>query len=292
MKKRNTKLIASFLSALIFAASWSMSAFAQTTERTLTLDTKSYSMAPGNIYDFKAVVAGPGLSQSDVKVSDSRNGSVVKLSSMGNGKYRITALKEGTTYVVAEINGTHASIQVNVKKGLKQGGVAGRSVAVIPADASYASGMYKVGTDIPAGEYVLVQTDSLSSYFQVSSSSDGKFESIITNDNFNGRSIVTVSDGQYLNVTRAKIYSIDKAPALDKSSGYLTDGMYRVGIDIPAGEYKIFPTDSISGYYELASNSSHQFASIIGNGTISNEQYLTIENGQYLKLSRAKIALK
>ncbi|WP_283608608.1 hypothetical protein [Faecalispora anaeroviscerum] len=286
------KRIASFLVATMLASSVSGGAFAQTSERTLTLDTKSYSMAPGNIYDFKAVVAGPGLAQADVKVSDSRNGSVVKLSSMGNGKYRITALKEGTTYVVADINGTHASIQVNVKKGVKQGGIAGRSVAVIPADASYASGMYKVGTDIPAGEYILVQSDPMMAYFQVSSSSDGTFESVISNDNFDGRSIITVSDGQYLNVSRAKIYSIDKAPALDKSLGYLTDGMYRVGIDIPAGEYKIRPNDSIDGYYELTEDSSHLFSSMIGNGIISNEQYLTIDDGQYLKISRAKIALK
>lgn len=290
--KKQSKRIASFLVAVILAGSVSSSAFAETTKRTLTMDTQSYTMAPGNIYDFKAAVAGPGLSQSNVKVSDSRNGSVVKLKSMGNGKYRITAVKEGTTYVVAEINGVHASIKVEVKKGVKQGGIATRSISVIGSDSGYASGMYKVGTDIPAGEYVLVQDDSTLAYFQVSSSSDGKFESIVANDNFDGRSIITVSDGQYLNVTRANIYSIDKAPAINKSAGYLTDGMYRVGIDIPAGEYKIVPTDNVSGYYELAEDSSHLFSSIIGNGLISNEQYLTIEDGQYLKLTRAKIILK
>lgn len=290
--KKQSKRIASFLIAAVLAGSVSSSAFAETTKRTLTMDTQSYTMAPGNIYDFKAAVAGPGLSQSNVKVSDSRNGSVVKLKSMGSGKYRITAVKEGTTYVVAEINGVHASIKVEVKKGVKQGGIATRSISVIGSDSGYASGMYKVGTDIPAGEYVLVQNDSTLAYFQVSSSSDGKFESIVANDNFDGRSIVTVSDGQYLNVTRANIYSIDKAPAINKSAGYLTDGMYRVGVDIPAGEYKIVPTDNISGYYELTEDSSHLFSSIIGNGLISNEQYLTIEDGQYLKLTRAKIILK
>lgn len=290
--KKQSKRIASFLIAAVLAGSVSSSAFAETAKRTLTMDTQSYTMAPGNIYDFKAAVAGPGLSQSNVKVSDSRNGSVVKLKSMGSGKYRITAVKEGTTYVVAEINGVHASIKVEVKKGVKQGGIATRSISVIGSDSGYASGMYKVGTDIPAGEYVLVQNDSTLAYFQVSSSSDGKFESIVANDNFDGRSIVTVSDGQYLNVTRANIYSIDKAPAINKSAGYLTDGMYRVGVDIPAGEYKIVPTDNISGYYELTEDSSHLFSSIIGNGLISNEQYLTIEDGQYLKLTRAKIILK
>lgn len=129
MRKFKTKFLAMVL-AISCIAGASVTASAAT-QATLTMDTKSYSMAPGNIYDFKAVVTGGDLKQADVKVSDSRNGSVVKLSNLGNGKYRITALKEGTTYVVAEIAGAHASIQVNVKKGIKQSGVAARSVTVI-----------------------------------------------------------------------------------------------------------------------------------------------------------------
>lgn len=109
--------------------------------RTLTLDTRSYDMAPGNIYDFRAKVSGPGLSQEDVKVYSSRDGiaSVTKIS--GTDKYRITGLREGTTYIMAEINGVHASIRVNVKKGVKQGGDSTRSISIIP---------YQEGENLPS----------------------------------------------------------------------------------------------------------------------------------------------
>ncbi len=100
--------------------------------RTLTLDTRSYRMAPGNIYDFRAKLSGPGLNQSDVRVYSSRDGiaSVQRVS--GTDKYRITGLREGTTYVIAEIAGVHASIRVDVQKGVKQGGDSSRSVSIIP----------------------------------------------------------------------------------------------------------------------------------------------------------------
>ena len=68
--------------------------------------------------------------------------------------------------------------------------------------------------------------------------------------------------------------------------------MYRVGIDIPAGEFIVAPTDTIGGYYEISSDSSHQFSSMVGNGSVDNQQYLTIVNGQYLTLARAKLIVK
>lgn len=163
---------------------------------------------------------------------------------------------------------------------------------VITVVKTYPAGMYKVGTDIPSGEYVLIPTGSNMAYFEVTNSNDGKTESIVSNDNFNGREIVTISDGQYINVSHATIYKIDEAPAINKSAKEFLPGMYRIGIDIPAGEYTVAPTDSIDGYYEIDSDSSHSFNAILGNGTVNHKQYLNLESGQYIKLSRAKLIVK
>ena len=84
--------------------------------RTLTMDTRSYVMAPGDIYDFRAAVAGPGLSQDDVKVYASRDGISPVARVPGTDKYRITGHRLGTSYVFAEINGVHASIRVTVER--------------------------------------------------------------------------------------------------------------------------------------------------------------------------------
>ena len=106
---------------------------------TLTMDTQSYIMAPGDIYDFRAKVEGGDLRQEEVVVSDSRTGSVVQLSRVpGTDKYRIKAVNEGVCWVVAEVRGTHASIRVEVRKGAVQCGVATRSITQVPISSSSA----------------------------------------------------------------------------------------------------------------------------------------------------------
>ena len=98
---------------------------------TLTLDTRSYVMAPGNIYDFRAKVEGIGLKQEDVKVYSSRTGIAGLARVPGTDKYRITGLKEGVCYVMAEVAGRHASIKITVQKGVKQHGEATRSITLL-----------------------------------------------------------------------------------------------------------------------------------------------------------------
>ena len=62
------------------------------------------------------------------------------------------------------------------------------------------------------------------------------------------------------------------------------EGMYKVGADIPAGEYKLTATSDY-GYWEVTTSSSAD-ADIIGNDNFSNSTYVTVSEGQYLKLSR------
>lgn len=156
---------------------------------------------------------------------------------------------------------------------------------------SYPAGMYKIGSDLPAGEYVLIPATSLGGYFSIDKDSTGDLDSIIANDSFDGRSIVTVQDGQYFTVNRCEIYPIESAPAVDTSSGILPEGMYKVGVDLPAGEYKVKPTSSLGGYFGIYSDSSHDFGSILSNDNFDTERYVTVKEGQYLSLSRAELAL-
>lgn len=139
---RTSKLLASFLSVAIGVGAIGSQVFAAQTisyedaENAFKLDTLSYNMAPGNLYDFKVTLKG-SLTQNDVQVSDSRTGSVVKLSRIaGTDKYRIQAVKEGTSYVVAQVGDAHLSFTVEVKKGVKQSGKASHSnYAVVSAPA-------------------------------------------------------------------------------------------------------------------------------------------------------------
>lgn len=150
------------------------------------------------------------------------------------------------------------------------------------------SGMYKVGSDIPAGEYVLIANRG--AYFAITSDSSGSFESILANDNFDSRSIVSVNDGEYLELKGCKAYPFTEAPAVDKSSGILESGMYKVGVDIPAGEYKVESINTM-GYIEVSSDSSHSFNAIVTNDNFEGSKYISVSDGQYLKLSNAKVYL-
>jgi hypothetical protein len=149
--------------------------------------------------------------------------------------------------------------------------------------------MYKVGTDLPAGEYVL-QVEAGVAYFQIAKDSTGGLESIIANDNFSNRSIVTVQTGQYLSVNGARIIPVDQATKVAPVNGMLPEGMYKVGTDIAPGEYKVVADGD--GYIEVAKDSGHTLGSIVSNDNFQGEKYITVSAGQYLKLSSASLKVQ
>lgn len=149
----------------------------------------------------------------------------------------------------------------------------------------YADGMYKVGADIPAGEYIL--DPSATAYYQVASDSTGTLESIVSNDNFSGTRYITVSDGQYLTLTSCIAYPASYVSDGKVKNDNLSGGMYKVGVDIEAGEYKVTPDGN--GYYEVDSSSAGTLDAIVANENFSSDVYVTVSDGQYLKLSGATL---
>jgi len=153
-------------------------------------------------------------------------------------------------------------------------------------------GMYKVDTDIQAGEYIVIANSDSQGYMQISKDSTGSTDSIIGNEIISGRTYVAVNDGEYLTVKNAKIYTLDKAPKVDTSSGTLSDGMYKVGTDIQAGEYKANASNDEDAYVEVTSNSRHNSDGIVSNDIFKGEKYITVGSGQYIKLQKATLTLK
>lgn len=143
---------------------------------------------------------------------------------------------------------------------------------------NYSSGMYKVGEDIPAGEYVVFASGG-SGYFCVSS--DSNQDNILFNDNFNYNSIITINDGEYLDLSRCYAVPLEEEPEV-KVTG---EGMFKVGVHIPAGEYKL-DSGADSGYYCIYPDSRQD--NIIANDIFEGQNYVTVSDGQYLLLSRCK----
>lgn len=155
-----------------------------------------------------------------------------------------------------------------------------------PEPTRYDSGMYLVGKDIPAGEYAIFAERSLG-YMEVTSDSSGNFESILCNENFSYNTIVTLEEGRYFSMSGA--YAVPMEEAQIDTSG---SGMFKVGVNIPAGEYKIIVDENASmglGYLEVASDSSHDFASIRTNDNIESSTYISVNEGEYLTLNDCHI---
>lgn len=158
----------------------------------------------------------------------------------------------------------------------------------------YKPGKYKVGKKLPAGEYKLLAKED-GAYFSITSDSNGR--DIIVNDIFDTQNYVTVQEGQYLNLSRCVAISIDKldsknnkfiAPA-SKFSDYMFDGVYKAGIDFEPGEYTVEEIDDMPYVAVLNNSSSHDIDS---NDIFENQTFVTVQEGQYLKINRAKISLK
>lgn len=85
----------------------------------------------------------------------------------------------------------------------------------------------------------------------------------------------------------------DDAGANDNSENKVfKEGTYKVGSDLPAGEYKFTQTSSFGGYVERASDSSMEFDSIISNEATTDEGstvYVTVKDGEYLKINGGEL---
>lgn len=148
----------------------------------------------------------------------------------------------------------------------------------------YDEGQYKVGTDIPEGEYLVLSISTLGGYFCVSS--DANQDDIIFNDNFDTNSTIMVYDNEYLELSGSVAIPLDEFYSKHTIRLSNTGVMLRVGYDIEPGEYKLIATDD-SGYYCIYDNTRQD--DIIANDNFDNSSYVEVREGQYLILSRCVI---
>lgn len=143
----------------------------------------------------------------------------------------------------------------------------------------YEAGQYKIGTDIPSGEYVFFAEDS-SGYFSVTSDANGN--DIIANENFSYNSIMSIYDGEYLELSRCYAVPITDVSKISKDKGT----MFKIGVFLQPGEYKLI-ADSDSGYYCIYSDDRQD--DIVSNDNFKGQSYVNVSDGQYLLLSRCHI---
>ena len=78
-----------------------------------------------------------------------------------------------------------------------------------------------------------------------------------------------------------------------KEKRFYGEGTYKVGVDVPAGEYKVYATsDDGTGTIFVSTSANYRDLSTIVHHEIFNKQtYVTVEDGQYLRVNFGKFEL-
>jgi len=172
------------------------------------------------------------------------------------------------------------------------------NTAQTKAGSSIKAGTYQAGKDIQAGDYIVFASTSGYSSCQLMKDSSGQISSRITSETFKGNRYITVADGQYVEFTNATMLPVDQAPVLQPTNGKYPEGMYKVGRDIAAGTYQVESEQTAGGsyaaggaYWEIDADLSGARESIVSSETFIGKRSVTLEDGQYIKLSDCHIAL-
>jgi hypothetical protein len=167
------------------------------------------------------------------------------------------------------------------------------SGVLISTNKTYGEGTYKVGSTIPAGEYILLCNSKYSGYFARYTSST--YSDIIDNDNFGTFTYATVKNGEYFELNRAIAYPVSKVGkisniiSIKNSDGSYKEGTYKIGTDIPSGEYKLTCNSKYSGYFARYTSSAN--SDIIANDNFATFTYATVLPGEYFTVNRAAFKL-
>ncbi len=156
------------------------------------------------------------------------------------------------------------------------------TTATEPVNGWYEEGTYKVGHDIPAGEYYVKTDSSYGGTITCKDKRSGNHHDKFCS--FRNFRFVTVKDGEYLEIQDASFTDAKNAPVLkaDETGRYIP-GEYRCGIDIPAGLYYV-ETESDYADVDVYTKSSLSYEDAVTNRSIHNFRYVEIKEGEYLVL--------
>ncbi len=101
--------------------------------RSITLDTRTYTMAPKKSYEIGVKLAN--ASDATIKAYSSTKG-VANVTILKNGNCKVTGVKSGLTYIMIDVYDnknkflTHASVRVTVQNGVKSNGNSARQYGI------------------------------------------------------------------------------------------------------------------------------------------------------------------
>lgn len=229
----------------------------------------SHCLVPGEYY-----IVRSGSAKCSVSIT---NGSGYGIS-REIGKDTLVTLNSGYTLSVTDGKFIHSS---KASPGPDSSGI-------------YTDGIYKVGRDIPAGEYIARKSSS--------APYNAGFTFRKSTDYFSGESLdmrhvdtpiyITLEAGEYVEIVYGSLEKASGTPiASANKDGSYSSGMYKVGIDLPAGRYMLIPNSATTyRMYNIYSDSLYNSSSLIKSETaLSSTVELRLKNGQYIEFIGCKL---
>ena len=166
-----------------------------------------------------------------------------------------------------------------------------------PQNGVYPEGVYRIGKDLPNGEYVFTYTgggkagsvDILMDH--TGSDVDNWRRNTLAIEFIYNRLYLLVNEGRYLYVSDATFCPKEQTlPLPAPENGRYEAGMYLVGKDIPPGRYKIAVNEEQEdgeGYYAIYRDASFQKAKKVTERFFRISRTVSLEEGQYFQVSFA-----
>lgn len=152
--------------------------------------------------------------------------------------------------------------------------------------AAYEAGGYLIGRDMPAGDYVLTENEDAIFASVTVRTDDSQDGGLVDYALVNRQAMIHFEVGEWVVLSEVTAYPLDKAPLPDMENGFIGEGAYLVGAQIPAGEYTVFtmdkaPLSSYSVYDDILSKDSE----LMRFEVIDDDVVIQLAQGDYIELS-------
>lgn len=162
----------------------------------------------------------------------------------------------------------------------------------------YGVGTYLVGTDIEAGLYRVVLTETSMNIGYVERSSGVSMDSseILANIVLTGDGYVEIKETDAaVKLTGVELFPVSLDELTPDIKTEVSDGIYLVGYDINPGTYKVEVTETVvnMGYVERTSSVAMNFSDIIANEVFQGQGYIEVKEGDFaIRVQGATLVLQ
>ena len=112
------------------------------------------------------------------------------------------------------------------------------------------------------------------------------------NDNFKNCRYIEGRNGEYIRTDGdIKLFPVTASTKIEVDINNIAEGHYKIGRDIPAGEYKLALESG--GYFAIFKNAHDRDNNLVANGYVqqAGSRYVKVSVGQYLQIRKGVGAL-